>query len=61
MISAAIAGLGRWGRSVVESVHGKSQRIGFVRAIDTEPVQARRFAATVRAIQTGDTVQADGT
>jgi predicted dehydrogenase len=45
MISAAIAGLGRWGRSLVESVHGKSRRIGFVRAIDTEPVEAGRFAA----------------
>lgn len=45
MISVAIAGLGRWGRSLVESVHGKSLRIGFVRAIDTEPVEAGRFAA----------------
>jgi len=45
MISAAIVGLGRWGRCFVESVHGKSQRIGFVRAIDTEPVEAGRFAA----------------
>jgi predicted dehydrogenase len=45
MISAAIVGLGRWGRSLVDSVHGKSQRIGFVRAIDTVPVEAGRFAA----------------
>jgi predicted dehydrogenase len=45
MISAAIVGLGRWGRCFVESVHGKSRRIGFVRAIDTEPMEAGRFAA----------------
>jgi predicted dehydrogenase len=45
MISAAIVGLGRWGRSFVDSVHGKSRLIGFVRAIDTEPVEAGRFAA----------------
>jgi predicted dehydrogenase len=45
MISAAIVGLGRWGRSLVESVHGKSRRIVFVRAIDPEPVEAGRFAA----------------
>src|SRR5258706_14837398 len=45
MISAAIVGLGRWGRSLVESVHGKSPRIRFVRAIDTDPAQAGRFAA----------------
>jgi predicted dehydrogenase len=45
VISAAIVGLGRWGRSLIESVHGKSQRISFVRAIDIEPVKAGQFAA----------------
>ena len=44
MISAAIVGLGRWGRSLVDSVHGKSAQIRFVRAVDTEPAEAGRFA-----------------
>jgi len=30
MINAAIIGLGRWGRNLVESVHGKSDAIRFV-------------------------------
>jgi predicted dehydrogenase len=34
VISAAIVGLGRWGRALVESVHGKSERIRFVREVD---------------------------
>jgi len=32
MVRAAILGLGRWGRSLVNSVHGKSDAIRFVRA-----------------------------
>ena len=32
MIRAAIIGLGRWGRSLVTSVQGKSDDISFVRA-----------------------------
>ena len=32
MVRAAIVGLGRWGRSLVASVQGKSDAIGFVRA-----------------------------
>jgi predicted dehydrogenase len=34
VIGAAIVGLGRWGRALVESVHGKSERIRFVREVD---------------------------
>ena len=34
MIRAAIIGLGRWGRALVGSVHGKSERIRFVREVD---------------------------
>ncbi len=37
MIDAAIVGLGRWGRSFVESVQGKSSRIRFVRGVETNP------------------------
>ena len=34
MIDDAIVGLGRWGRALLESVHGKSERIRFVREVD---------------------------
>lgn len=44
MIDAAIAGLGRWGRSLVESVQGKSGSLRFVLGIDPDP-PAREFAA----------------
>ncbi|MEI6721098.1 MAG: Gfo/Idh/MocA family oxidoreductase, partial [Betaproteobacteria bacterium] len=44
MIDAAIVGLGRWGRSFVESVQGKSGRIRFVRGVETNPDPARAFA-----------------
>ena len=43
MIDAAIVGLGRWGRSLLESVHGESERIRFVRAADTA-AESRRYA-----------------
>ena len=32
MIDAAIVGLGRWGRTLVASVQGKSDRLRFTRA-----------------------------
>jgi predicted dehydrogenase len=43
VIDAAIVGLGRWGRSLVESVQGKSGSLRFVLGVDPEP-QAREFA-----------------
>lgn len=45
MINAAIIGLGWWGRHLVESVQGSSERIRFVRAVDTAPDSAQEFAA----------------
>ncbi len=44
MIRAAIAGLGRWGKNLVESVQGKSERFQFVRAVDAAPDKVRDFA-----------------
>jgi predicted dehydrogenase len=43
MIDAAIVGLGRWGRNFVESLHGQSDRLRFVRAVDAAPDKARAF------------------
>ena len=37
MIDAAIIGLGRWGRSLVDAVHKKSALIRFVCAADPSP------------------------
>ncbi len=44
MIDAAIVGLGRWGRAIVESGHA-SGRLRFVRGVSKEPDQVRDFAA----------------
>ncbi len=43
MIRAAIVGLGRWGRSLVGSVAGKSDDIRFVRAYTRSPAAAADF------------------
>lgn len=45
MIDAAIVGIGRWGRNFVEALHGKSERIRFVRGVDAAPDNVRDFAA----------------
>lgn len=45
MINAAVVGLGRWGKSIVEAVQGKSPRLHFVRGICKEPDQLADFAA----------------
>jgi predicted dehydrogenase len=46
MIDAAVVGLGRWGKSIVESVQGKSKRLRFVRGVCKEPKQLDAFVAT---------------
>lgn len=45
MIRAAIVGLGRWGRNLVQSVHGKSGHLQFAQAVVRRPEDAREFAA----------------
>jgi predicted dehydrogenase len=45
MIEAAVIGLGRWGKSIVESVQGKSKRLRFIRGVSKEPDLVRDFAA----------------
>ena len=46
MIDAAVIGLGRWGKNIVESVQGKSQRLRFIRGVSKEPEQVADFART---------------
>ena len=43
MIDAAIVGLGRWGKTLVEAVQGKSDKIRFTRAVSRAPSQHRDF------------------
>ena len=45
MIDAAIVGLGRWGRALVESVQGKSDKLRFVLGVEPDASGARDFAA----------------
>ena len=44
MLKAAIVGLGRWGRNLVESVQGKSERLRFTHAVVRRPAEAAGFA-----------------
>jgi hypothetical protein len=37
MISAAVVGLGRWGKSIVEAFQGRSRRIRVVHGVSHEP------------------------
>ena len=45
MLDAAIVGLGRWGRNLVNSVQGKSAQLRFVRGVAMELDAAREFGA----------------
>src|SRR5258708_34217716 len=46
MIDAAVIGLGRWGKSIVEAVAGKSRRLRFIRGVSKEPGLVAEFAKT---------------
>jgi predicted dehydrogenase len=48
MINAAVIGLGRWGKNIVEAVQGKSKRLQFIRGVSKEPELVRDFAAAKR-------------
>jgi predicted dehydrogenase len=46
MIDAAIVVLGRWGKTLVEVVQGKSDKIRFTRAVSRDPARHRAFLET---------------
>ncbi len=48
MINAAVIGLGRWGKSLVEAVQGRSSLIRFVHGVSKEPESVADFAAKHR-------------
>ena len=45
MIDAAIIGLGRWGKGIVQSVQAKSAGLRFIRGVSKEPDDVQDFAA----------------
>lgn len=45
MINAAVIGLGRWGKSLVTAVQGKTPKLRFVHGVSKEPDDVRAFAA----------------
>src|SRR5580700_1559568 len=53
MIEAAVVGLGRWGRTLVEAVQGKSDRLRFTRAVSGHHDAHREFAAKHRLALVG--------
>lgn len=48
MIDAAIVGLGRWGKTLVEAVQGKSEALRFTHAVSRNPRKLRGYAAEHR-------------
>jgi predicted dehydrogenase len=48
MINAAIVGLGRWGKTLVEAVQGKSDGLRFTHAVSRDPDKLRDYAARHR-------------
>jgi predicted dehydrogenase len=44
MIDAAVIGLGRWGKNIVETVQDKSKRLRIIRGVSKEPELVRDFA-----------------
>jgi len=44
MIDAAVIGLGRWGKSLVTAVQGKSSKLRFIHGVSKEPDDVRAFA-----------------
>jgi predicted dehydrogenase len=48
VIKAAVIGLGRWGKSLVEAVQGRSSLLRFVHGVSKEPESVADFAAKHR-------------
>jgi len=44
MMHAAVVGLGRWGRAIVEAAQGRSTRVRFVLGVGKDPEVSRDFA-----------------
>ncbi len=58
MIDAAIVGVGRWGRNLVDSVQGQSDSIRFVRAVAHTPAKAAEYCKEKGIALGGDYAEA---
>jgi predicted dehydrogenase len=54
MTNAAIVGLGRWGRTLVEAVQGNSEKLRFTHAVSRNPENLRDYAAQRGLTVVGD-------
>jgi predicted dehydrogenase len=63
VINAAIVGLGRWGRTLVGSVQGKSDRLRFTTAVSRDPARVRDFTTRhdLNVVGSLDAILADPT
>jgi predicted dehydrogenase len=61
MIDAAIVGMGRWGKTLLEAVQGKSRALRFTHAVSRDPDKLREYAAVHRLelVDTLESVLAD--
>ena len=57
MIDAAIVGLGRWGKTLVEAVQGKSDKLRFTHAVSRNPDTLRDFAGRHQLLVVGELAQ----
>jgi predicted dehydrogenase len=57
MIDAAIVGLGRWGKTLVEAVQDKSETLRFTHAVSREPDKLRDYAGK-HGLETVGTLEA---
>jgi predicted dehydrogenase len=57
MIEAAIVGLGRWGKTLVEAVQGKSDKLRFTHAVSRNPDRLRDFAGRRQLVVVGELTQ----
>jgi predicted dehydrogenase len=53
MLRTAIVGAGHWGRRLIESVQGRSDKIGFTAAVTRDPVALQPLAARYRLTLSG--------
>jgi predicted dehydrogenase len=58
MIDAAIVGVGRWGRMLVDAVQGQSDKIRFARAVAHTPAKAADYCAEKGMALGGDYAEA---
>ena len=57
MIDAAIVGLGRWGKTLVEAVQGKSDKLRFTHAVSRNLDRLRDFAGRHQLVVVGELTQ----